>query len=128
MGHDWLAPNEEEASTVSSPTSTEEGRSIPPQMLYLSTGRKMQIFGGRPKKHKEILERGQEVQKRPHLICEVLTRVFGESSSQPQLQQKFFGNKQSEGEDIVSVSPKLVNLFDWIILLNTSLNQPEKVN
>lgn len=69
---------------------------------------------------REILGRGDEVKGNPEHIFAVLLRVFGDGDSLPQLQQQFFSYRQKEGEDLVSCSLHLVQLFDRIVQLDSS--------
>ena len=69
---------------------------------------------------REILGRGDEIKSNPEQIYAVLLRVFGDGDSLPQLQQQFFSYRQREGEDLVSLSLHLVQLFDRIVQLDSS--------
>lgn len=69
---------------------------------------------------REILGRGDGVKGDPEQIYAVLLRVFGDGDSLPQLQQQFFSYRQKEGEDLVSLSLHLVQLFDRIVQLDSS--------
>ena len=69
---------------------------------------------------REILGRGDEIKSKPEQIYAVLLRVFGDGDSLPQLQQQFFSYRQKEGEDLVSLSLHLVQLFDRIVQLDSS--------
>ena len=69
---------------------------------------------------REILGRGDEIKSIPEQIYAVLLRVFGDGDSLPQLQQQFFSYRQREGEDLVSLSLHLVQLFDRIVQLDSS--------
>ena len=128
--------------------------------LYISSGRKLERFGGRPEKagdpsaedwiedaqlvmasksfredeqaaflmehlfgkaRREILGRGDDVRTCPKKIFQVLSKVFGDTSNLAQLQQRFYGYRQAEGEDIVSLSLELVKLFDRMIVLDPTL-------
>lgn len=69
---------------------------------------------------REILGRGDEINANPEQIYALLLRVFGDGDSLPQLQQQFFSYQQKEGEDLVSCSLHLVQLFDCIVQLDSS--------
>ena len=68
----------------------------------------------------EILGRGDEIQANPEQIYAVLLRLFGDGDSLPPLQQQFFSYRQKEGDDLVSCSLHLVQLFDRITQLDSS--------
>ncbi|KAK2552973.1 hypothetical protein P5673_025684 [Acropora cervicornis] len=61
-----------------------------------------------------------KVKSNPEQIFAVLLRVFGDGDSLPQLQQQFFSYRQKEGEDLVSCSLHLLQLFDRIVQLDSS--------
>ena len=69
---------------------------------------------------REILGRGDEIKSNSDQIFAALLRVFEDGDSLPQLQQQFFSYRQKEGEDLVSCSLHLVQLFDRIIQLDCS--------
>lgn len=68
----------------------------------------------------EILGRGDDVKKDATKIFTVLLKVFGDGDSLPTLQQKFFSCQQSEKEDLLSVSLRLVELYDRICRLDAN--------
>ena len=73
------------------------------------------------KARREILGRVEDVKTCPHKIFQVLSKVFGDTGNLAQLQQRFYGYRQAEGEDIVSLSLELVKLFDRMIQLDPTL-------
>ncbi|XP_070544937.1 uncharacterized protein [Ptychodera flava] len=72
------------------------------------------------KARREILGRGKSVTSSPREIFTVLSRVFGDGDSLPQLQQRFYSYRQTEKDDIIACSLELVNLYDRIIQLDPS--------
>ncbi|XP_070581453.1 uncharacterized protein [Ptychodera flava] len=72
------------------------------------------------KARREILGRGKSISSDPSKIFAVLTKVFGDGDTLPQLQQRFFAYHQKDGEDLVACSLELVNLYDRIIQLDPS--------
>lgn len=70
---------------------------------------------------REIIGRGSDIREDPDKIISVLLKVFGDGDDLPQLQRRFFGYKQSDKEDIVTCSLHLVDLFDKMVKLDSSL-------
>lgn len=68
----------------------------------------------------EVIGRGEEVMNNPTQIFMILTRVFGDGDSLPQLQQQFYSYKQKEGDDLIKCSLDLVKLMDRIVQLDSS--------
>ena len=66
----------------------------------------------------EILGRGSDDD--PEKIFATLLRVFGDGDQLPQLQQKFYSYSQKEGEDLITCSLKLLQLFDRIVQLDST--------
>jgi len=64
------------------------------------------------KARREILGRGDALGKDPDKILEVLTQVFGDGAPSTQRSRSFYLYEQEEGEDIIDVSLRLVELFD----------------
>lgn len=69
---------------------------------------------------REVIGRGEEVMGDPDKIYMVLLRVFGDGDSLPQLQQQFYAYRQKDGDDLVTCSLDLVQLFDRIVQLDSS--------
>ncbi|XP_038063940.1 uncharacterized protein LOC119734483 [Patiria miniata] len=69
----------------------------------------------------EILGRGDTV-KSPEEIYRVLLKVFGDGETLPQIQQKFFSFRQGQGEDLLSFSLELMELFNSMARLDVSFN------
>ena len=65
------------------------------------------------KARQEVLGRGTAVSMNARTIFEVLTKVFGDGNSLPQLQQRFFAYQQ-RNEDLLTCSLNLVALYDRI--------------
>ena len=70
---------------------------------------------------REVLGRGNEVKVDPDAIYEVLIRVFGDGDNLAPLQQRFFAYKQSDKEDLISCSLRLVDLYDRMTKCDSSL-------
>ncbi len=68
----------------------------------------------------EILGRGESVQHNPEKIIQVLVRVFGEGDQLPQVQQKFYGYKQTD-EDLICCSLQLVDIYDRMVELDPQI-------
>ncbi|XP_038047958.1 uncharacterized protein LOC119722042 [Patiria miniata] len=69
----------------------------------------------------EILGRGDTV-KSPEEIYRVLLKVFGDGETLPEIQQKFFSFRQGQGEDLLSFSLELMELFNSMARLDVSFN------
>ena len=69
----------------------------------------------------EILGRGDSL-KSPDDILRVLLKVFGDGETLPQIQQKFFSFRQGQGEDLLSFSLELMELFNSMARLDASFN------
>ena len=69
---------------------------------------------------REILGRGNAVQRNAKEILKTLAKVFGDGCTLPQLQQRFYGYKQVDGEDLTACSLELVRLFDRITEMDSS--------
>jgi len=67
------------------------------------------------KARREIIGRGDVVSKDPEKILEILTQVFGDGSPSTQRSRSFYLYEQEEGEDIIDVSLRLVELFDRMV-------------
>jgi hypothetical protein len=70
------------------------------------------------KARQEIAGRGDDVKKKPEDILAILLNVFGDLDQRlPVLQQRFYAYQQ-EGEDILTCSLTLVEIYDRIIELD----------
>ena len=72
---------------------------------------------------REIEGRGTTVKGDPEAILTTILKVFGDGNTLPQLQQKFYGYKQGESEDLVACSLSLVALFDRMERLDSTCSQ-----
>lgn len=71
------------------------------------------------KARQEILGRGDSVTD-CNVIFTILTKVFGDGDTLPQLLQRFYAYVQKDTEDILSCSLALVEIFDRIVDIDPS--------
>ena len=80
------------------------------------------------KARREIDGRGADILDEPESILKVLIRVFGEGESLARLQQRFFSYKQREGDDLLTCSLELIDLYDKIIQGDASFKACRNTN
>ncbi|XP_048256614.1 uncharacterized protein LOC124131552 [Haliotis rufescens] len=77
-------------------------------------------LGGRARQ--EILARGSDIRNSPTNIIRILRKVFGDGCDLPSAQHRFYSYRQSSGQDLVTVSLDLIDLYDKIIEIDPTFS------
>ncbi|XP_067656521.1 uncharacterized protein [Haliotis asinina] len=83
-----------------------------------------QHLGGRARQ--EILARGSSVKESPKEIIKVLRKVFGGGSDLPTAQHRFYSHRQKPGQDLITLSLDLIDLYDHITDIEPAFSNQRK--